>query len=265
MKSPRQPALFVSHGGGPWPYIKEMKQAYAKTAAEFARIASILPEKPKAVLVISGHWEEENFTVSAAKHPSMIFDYSGFPEHTYQISYPAAGSPELAVDIQKKLSASGIKCDVDSSRGFDHGTFVPLYLIFPDADVPVVSMSMRADYDPEEHIKLGEVLKTLRDEGVLIIGSGLNYHNMRGFNTPAGGPASAIFESWLNDTISLNAEDRNSRLIEWERAPAARLAHPKEDHLIPLMVVSGASTEGGRRLFADYVMGVVMASYIFEN
>lgn len=264
MNAQRQPALFVSHGGGPWPYIEEMKKAYAKTAKEFAQIPAILPQKPKAVLVISGHWEEENFTVSAAKQPPMVFDYSGFPEHTYKISYPAVGSPDLAAKIQGLLSARGIKCDIDSSRGFDHGTFVPLHLMFPNADVPVVSMSMKSNYDPEEHIKLGEALRSLRDEGVLIIGSGLNYHNMRGFNTPAGGPVSEAFEAWLNDTISMPSEVRSARLIDWELAPAARLAHPREDHLMPLMVVSGAGQNGGRRLFADHVMGVVMASYIFD-
>lgn len=264
MKSQRQPTLFVSHGGGPWPFIDEMRKAYQKTTSEFARIPALLPQKPKAVLVISGHWEEEIFTVSAAQQPPMVFDYSGFPEHTYKISYPAVGSPELASQIQKLLNIKGIRCEIDSARGFDHGTFVPLFLMFPEADVPVVSMSMKANYDPQDHIKLGEALESLRDEGVLIIGSGLNYHNMRGFNTPAGGPASEVFEAWLNDTISLEAADRNARLLDWELAPAARLAHPREDHLMPLMVVSGAAPKGGRRLFADHVMGVVMASYIFD-
>src|SRR4051812_41718146 len=164
----RQPTLFVSHGGGPWPYIKEMKQAYAKTAAEFARVPAQLPEKPKAILVISGHWEEDEFTVSAAKNPPMIFDYYGFPEHTYQISYPAKGAPEVASRVQQLLKSSDIKCNVDAERGLDHGTFVPLSLMFPKADVPVVSMSIKTDYDVEDHIQLGKALAPLRDEGVLI-------------------------------------------------------------------------------------------------
>lgn len=265
MKTLRQPTLFVSHGGGPWPYIEEMKKAYSKTAAEFARVPSILPEKPKAILVISGHWEEEEFTVSSAANPPMVFDYFGFPEHTYQISYPAPGSPELAKRVQELLQAKGLKCNVDSERGFDHGTFVPLYLMYPKADVPVVSMSIKSSYDVEDHIKLGQALEPLRDEGILIIGSGLNYHNMRGFNTAAGGPVSEVFEAWLNETIALDSEDRNRRLNQWELAPAARMAHPREDHLIPLMVTSGAATgEHGERLFFDRVMGVVMASYVFH-
>lgn len=263
MITQRQPTLFVSHGGGPWPYISELKNAYVKTAKEFAKIPAILPQKPKAVLVISGHWEEENFTVSSAIKPPMVFDYSGFPAHTYEISYPASGSPELALRVQQLLKADGINCNIDPTRGFDHGTFVPLYLMFPDADIPVVSMSMKSNYDPEEHIKVGKALESLRDEGVLIIGSGLSYHNMRGFNLDSSRPVSEVFESWLNDAVSLNPKDRNDKLIDWERAPAARLAHPREDHLLPLMVVSGAASGSGRRLFSDYVMGVVMASYYF--
>jgi aromatic ring-opening dioxygenase catalytic subunit (LigB family) len=267
MRPSRQPALFISHGGGPWPYIDEMKKAFAKTAKELSEIPQQLPERPKAVLVVSGHWEEPEFTVGTAQLPSMVFDYSGFPEHTYRISYPAPGSPELAARVRSLLGDSGIKCQEDSERGFDHGIFVPLYLMYPNADVPIVSLSLKSSYDPAEHIRMGEALRPLRDEGVLIIGSGLSYHNMRGFRSGDGLEVSETFESWLNQTISeSNVSRRTERLVQWEKAPAARLAHPQEDHLLPLMVVAGAAGEApGHRIFLDHVMGVAMASYRFDG
>jgi aromatic ring-opening dioxygenase catalytic subunit (LigB family) len=258
--------LFISHGGGPWPFVDEMKRAYAKTARELAALPQQLPEKPKAVLVVSGHWEEREFKVGTSERPPMIFDYYGFPEHTYQISYPAPGSPELASRVRSLIESSGIKCQEDPSHGLDHGIFIPLYLMYPNADVPIVPLSLKSSYDPAEHIRLGEALRPLREEGVLIIGSGLSYHNMRGFRTGGGAEVSETFESWLNETISQpSAALRNDRLVHWEKAPSARLAHPQEDHLLPLMVVAGVAGEGpGRRIFIDHVMGVAMASYRFD-
>lgn len=259
------PTLFISHGGGPWPYIPQMKEQFKKTAQWLTDLPNTLPEKPKAILSISGHWEEETVTVSSAKNPEMIFDYSGFPEHTYHIKYPAPGSPEIAKRIHGLLTQAGIKNNDDATHGFDHGTFVPLVLMYPKAEVPVISMSIKANYSPLEHLKIGQALKPLRDEGVLIIGSGLSYHNMRGFGSAGAGPVSQQFGQWLETTISeSNPEKRNQLLQEWEKAPAARLAHPYEDHLVPLMVVAGAAgNDVGHVEFVDHVMGVDMASYRF--
>lgn len=265
MNRARLPTLFVSHGGGPWPYVDEMKKLFAKTAMAFSTIPEKLPFKPETILVVSGHWEEPEFTVATSGHPPMVYDYSGFPEHTYHIKYPAPGSPTLASRIRALLSQSGIKSKEDPARGFDHGTFVPLALMYPKADVPVVILSMKSSYNPLEHINLGKALLPLRDEGVLIIGSGLTYHNMRGFGSKDAKPVSEQFEEWLNETISeADARVRNERLQNWEKAPAARLAHPREDHLIPLMVVAGAAGDDiGHRLFKDTVWNTVMASYRF--
>ena len=259
------PVLFVSHGGGPWPYVDEMKKLFAKTAMEFSRIPETLPFKPEKILVVSGHWEESEFTVATSAHPPMVYDYSGFPEHTYHIKYPAPGSPALAGRIRALLSQSGISSNDDPGHGFDHGTFVPLSLMYPQADVPVVTLSMKSNYDPLEHIDLGKALRPLRDEGVLIIGSGLSYHNMRGFGGKDARPVSEQFEEWLNETISeAGAQVRNERLRTWEEAPAARLAHPREDHLMPLMVAAGAAgDDNGYRMFMDTVWNTVMASYRF--
>lgn len=264
-RTTRLPVFFFSHGGGPWPYVENMRRQFAVSEAAFRALPATLPARPKAVLAISGHWEAPVFTVSTAAQPPTLYDYAGFPEHTYRITYPAPGAPALAQRVCALLSAAGIDSAEDAGRGFDHGTFVPLGLMYPQADVPIVTLSMQSGYDPAAHLRLGEALAPLRDEGVLIVGSGLSYHNMRGFGQPASAPVAERFEEWLNDTISLpDPAARAARLIDWEQAPGARLAHPREDHLIPLMVVAGAAgSDVGRREFIDRVWHVVMASYRF--
>jgi aromatic ring-opening dioxygenase catalytic subunit (LigB family) len=265
MNNSRFPTFFISHGGGPWPYIEGMRQRFAVTAAELAKLPATLPAKPKAILMITGHWEAPQFTVSTSIHPPMEYDYYGFPEHTYHVQYPAPGNPELAKRVRTLLNTSGIKSAEDPERGLDHGVFVPMMLMYPEADIPVVLLSMKSSYDPLEHIKLGEALAPLRDEGILIIGSGLTYHNMRGFGRPASLEPSVQFEQYLFEAVSSNdPQQRNQGLIDWEQAPFARLVHPREDHLIPLMVVAGAAGEDiGQRVFTDTVFDVVMASYQF--
>jgi aromatic ring-opening dioxygenase catalytic subunit (LigB family) len=263
----KMPTLFISHGGGPWPYIPEMRQQFAKTAEWLQGLPGTLPEKPKAIISVSGHWEEDDFTVSTAEKPGMIYDYGGFPDYTYQIKYPAPGSPQVAHRVRELLYNQGIRAKEDPSHGFDHGTFVPLYLMYPEAEVPVVSLSLKSSYDPQEHIRMGEALAPLRDEGVLIIGSGLSYHNLRHFGSPTATPISQQFGKWLGETVEekdLNLRTR--RLLDWEKAPAARLAHPQEDHLLPLMVVAGAAGKDlGKIIFVDHVFGVEMASYEFGS
>ena len=265
MAHARFPTFFLSHGGGPWPWIDGLKEQYALTAREFGRIPEELPVRPAAVLVITGHWEADGFAVSTAAQPSMEYDYYGFPEHTYRIRYPAPGAPVLAARVRRLLEDTGIACGEDPERGFDHGTFVPMSLMYPQADMPTVLLSMKSGYDPATHLQVGHALSVLRDEGVLIVGSGLTYHNMQGFGRPGSTPVAEAFEAWLNDTIGLTASGgRDDRLLNWTRAPGARLAHPREDHLLPLMVAAGAAGEDpGRRLFVDHVMSVAMGSYRF--
>jgi len=265
MKHVRLPTLFISHGGGPWPYLEDMRQRFAVTASALEKLPSTLPVKPKAILVITGHWQEPEFTVSTAARPPMEYDYYGFPEHTYHVQYPAPGNPKLASRVCELLSAADIKCAEDANRGFDHGVFVPMLLMYPQADLPIVLLSMKSTYDPLEHIKLGETLAPLRDEGVLIVGSGLTYHNMRGFGRSESYQPSVDFEQYLNNAISdPDPQRRNQALVNWEQAPFARLVHPREDHLIPLMVAAGAAGDSiGQRIFTDTVFEVLMASYRF--
>lgn len=259
------PVYFVSHGGGPWPYIESMRKQFAKTADELAALPGRLPEKPKAILVITGHWEAPKFTVSTAARPPMVYDYGGFPEHTYHIQYPAPGSPALASRVKELLSAADFPVDQDPQRGFDHGTFVPLVLMYPDANVPVVMLSMKSNYNPEEHIRVGQALRPLRNEGVLIVGSGMTYHNMGGFGRNGSAEVAEGFQRFLVSAITQpDWRVRNDSLIHWENAAGARLAHPREDHLIPLMVVAGAAGEDvGRETFVDRVFNVPTASYEF--
>ena len=265
MGNPKFPVFFLSHGGGPWPWVDGMRQQFAATERAFARLPAQLPERPRAVLVVTGHWEALDFTVSTAEHPPTEYDYYGFPPETYQIRYPAPGSPALAARVRDLLGARGLTVREDAQRGFDHGTFVPLYLMYPDASVPVVLLSMKAGYDPAEHIRAGEALAPLREDGVLIVGSGLTYHNMRGFGHPQSTPVAAAFEAYLNDAVGQpDAARRNDMLVHWQDGPGARLAHPREDHLLPLMVVAGAAgPDPGQRLLVDHVMQVDMASYRF--
>lgn len=265
MNATRFPALFISHGGGPWPYIEDMRQKFAVTAEALQQLPSTLPAKPKAILAMSGHWETTQFSVATSANPPMEYDYFGFPAHTYRVQYPALGEPTLALQVKHLLHTSGIACDEDAARGFDHGVFVPLMLMYPDADVPVVMLSIKSGYDPVQHIKLGIALAPLRDEGVLIIGSGLTYHNMRGFGHRESYAPSVQFEQYLNTAITdPDPEKRHQALINWEQAPFARAVHPREDHLMPLLVVAGAAgNDIGQRIFTDTVFEVLMASYRF--
>ncbi|MDB5821604.1 MAG: dioxygenase [Herminiimonas sp.] len=267
MSNTRMPVLFISHGGGPWPWVDGLREQFAVTENALRQLPAQLPAAPTAILVITGHWEERNFTVSTSEHPGMEYDYSGFPPHTYQLRYPAPGSPALAARVQELLRAAGMPVEANPRRGFDHGTFVPLALMYPDAKVPVVLLSLKSGYDPAAHIAVGQAIEPLREEGVLILGSGLTYHNMRGFRRPESMPVSRQFEDYLNDAVTRpDPRERNLQLLHWDQAPAARLAHPREDHLLPLMVVAGAAGNSiGSRLFVDEALDVVMASYRFDD
>jgi aromatic ring-opening dioxygenase catalytic subunit (LigB family) len=264
---PKQPVLFISHGGGPWPYVDALKQMYPNTESELRRLPARLPARPKAVLVISGHWEARQFSVSTSQHPSMEYDYSGFPAHTYHIRYQAPGDPAVAERAANLLASSRIEIAKDPSRGFDHGVFVPLGLMFPQADMPIVMLSIKSNYNAAEHLALGRALAPLRDEQVLIVGSGLTYHNMQGFGRDSSTAVAQSFTNYLNDAITLSdGKERDQRLLHWESAPQARLAHPHEDHLLPLLAAAGAAgSDSGQVLFDENIMKIPMTSYAFGN
>jgi aromatic ring-opening dioxygenase catalytic subunit (LigB family) len=243
MTAPRMPVYFISHGGGPWSFMDAQAQApYAKLAAELADIPSQLGDTPSAVLMISAHWEEPEFTLTAHPAPPMIYDYGGFPDYTYRIRYDAPGDPALAARTRQLIEAAGLPARLDAARGFDHGAFTPLKVMYPDANVPVVQLSLKAGLDPAIHLALGRALAPLRDEGVLVVGSGLSYHNLRQFFRPTGWEPSRAFGAWLDETVTkVSPDERARRLLDWESAPSARAAHPREEHLLPLMVAVGAA------------------------
>lgn len=262
------PTYFISHGGGPWPYMKDqMPGVWDKLESSLKELPGQLPEGPKAILAISGHWETREFTVMSNPSPPMVYDYSGFPEHTYRIKYSAPGSPELAQRVKQLLQTGGFpNAGLDPQRGFDHGVFVPFFVAYPEANMPIVQLSIRADYSPAAHLAVGRALAPLRQEGILIVGSGLSYHNMSGFGA-RGAAASRQFDDWLTDTLChATGESRTSKLLEWETAPSARQAHPQQDHLIPLMVAVGAAErEQGERIYHEdaFLGGTTVSSYRF--
>ncbi|CAN7143237.1 class III extradiol ring-cleavage dioxygenase [Phenylobacterium sp. LjRoot225] len=261
----RLPTYFIPHGAGPcffMAWTRGPADTWDKTAAWLKGLVATLPERPKAILVVSGHWEEAVFTVGSGERPPLIFDYSGFPEATYQLRFDAPGSPVLARRVRDLLGQAGFPTAEDAERGYDHGVFVPLKLVTPDADIPVVQLSLRADLDPEAHLAAGRALSPLRDEGVLIVGSGMSWHNMRGFS-PAFTGKSEAFDTWLSQAMT-DPTRREEAIRRWSQAPYAREAHPREEHLAPLFVAAGAAEgEPGRHAFRDLAMDVVISGYAF--
>ncbi len=241
----RMPAVFVPHGGGPWPWVDLGfdKQGDADLRAYFESLGALTKTTPKAVLVISAHWEQNVPTVMTSAMPPMLYDYYGFPPESYEIQWPAPGAPAVAARVQELLRGAGIATATDPQRGFDHGVFVPLKLVFPDAKIPTLQLSLKAGLDPAEHLAIGRALAPLRDEGVFIVGSGLSYHNMRGFRDPRARPVAEVFDAWLRDAATAPPAERAAKLVAWATAPEARGAHPREEHLLPLMVIVGAAGE----------------------
>lgn len=264
----RQPAIFLSHGGGPcfwmtWPQPFGPR-AFDGLGDYLAHIKDGLPETPKAILVVSAHWETERPSVGTAARPGMLFDYYGFPENTYRLQYPAPGSPELAQRVRALLSAAGIASDADAERGFDHGVFVPLLKAFPQADIPVLTLSLQQNLDPAQHLAIGQALEPLRDEGVLVLGSGMSYHDLRHFSDGQSDVADG-FDAWLQDAVvGRDPQTRAEHLKAWAAAPYARAAHPREEHLLPLMVVAGAAGEDIVRTdFSEVIGGKRISGFAF--
>lgn len=261
------PSVFIPHGGGPC-FFMDWTMGPPDTwdrLAQFLRsFSDRIGVRPDSIVVISAHHEGDVVEVSTAAAPPMLFDYYGFPAHTYELSYPAPGSPALGRRIGELLADAGIAHRFDDERGFDHGVFVPLLLMYPDADVPVVQVSLRSDLDAGFHLDLGAALAPLRREGTLILGSGLSYHNMASFMTQRASDSSRAFDAWLTAASEAPPPQRRQLLARWDTAPAARLAHPREEHLLPLMVAAGAAGDDiGRRVFVDQAMGATMSAYAF--
>lgn len=259
-------ALFLSHGGGPMPLLGEA--GHADLVACLQNIAATLP-RPSAIIVVSAHWEAETPTVTTGATPGLIYDYHGFPPESYAIRYPCPGNPPLASAIIAQLEKAGIPARADQARGLDHGVFVPLKIMYPNADIPCVQVSLLSSLDPQAHVELGRALQAVADPSVLLIGSGFSFHNMRAFftpETPDARQANLAFEQWLLNTCSnrdLSEAERAERLIHWEAAPAARYCHPREEHLLPLQVCYGFAASACTAAFQVQVLGKAASMYVW--
>lgn len=249
--------VFVPHGGGPLPLMGEPGH---RAMVEFMTALPAQLPRPEAIIVVSAHWEERVATVLGAEHPPMLYDYYGFPPETYEITYPAPGHPALAKRVAALLSANKLPTHIDVERGFDHGTFVPLKLMYPDAEIPTIQLSLVAGLNPEIHLAMGRALRSLCDENILVLGSGFSFHNQRAFfggNGDGSDPQNDAFQDWLIETCAgpLSHSERENRLLAWEQAPGARYCHPREEHLLPLHVCFGAAQGTADVVFDDKIVG----------
>lgn len=266
--STRMPVIFLPHGGGPWPFVdlgNFLDPREHRALAEYLRgIPAQLPQKPRAMVVISAHWEEKVPTVMTNRRPPIYYDYYGFPPESYAIQWPAPGDPELATRVRTLLENAGIQAAEDAQRGYDHGTFIPLKLTFPFADVPTIQLSLQEGLDPARHLAIGRALAPLRDEGVLLVGSGMSYHNLREIRHPNARKVSEVFDAWLQQAAIAEAAERDTHLTRWSSAPEGRRAHPREEHLLPLMVMAGAAgTDRGRITYSDTFGGARISAVHF--
>ncbi len=265
MSEDRGRIVYISHGGGPLPILgDESHRAMVGFMADLpARIG-----RPDAVLVVSAHWEEDVATVLGAPNPPLFYDYYGFPDEAYDIEYPAPGSPELAGRIIEMLEREGLAARVDSQPGFDHGLFIPLKLMYPEADIPALQLSLLRGLDPRMHLRLGRAMRELLKENVLIVGSGFSFHNMGAFLWQGGSPpdaANEAFQEWLIETCTgpLSRPEREERLVGWEGAPSARYCHPREEHLMPLHCCLGMAQGPAEKIFDDYILGKRAVAFLW--
>ena len=272
MDSSRQtktfPTLYIPHGGGPcffMDWTMGPADTWDKMETWLRQLADSIGVRPTQIVVCSAHWEGEHILINSNPEPSLIYDYNGFPPHTYELEYPALGSPELAKQIQCLLNDADIDASLDPEHGLDHGTFIPFKLIYPEADIPLVQISLRSDLDPSHHIAVGRALSPLRQQGTLIVGSGMSYHNMQALMTPGKDKSDARqFDSWLRRACAKPGGEREQLLCHWLNAPAAREAHPREEHLLPLMFVAGAAGEdAGIAIYQDQVLGAQVSAIQF--
>ncbi|WP_133490021.1 class III extradiol ring-cleavage dioxygenase [Alcanivorax sp. 24] len=259
---------YVTHGGGPLPLLDD--PGHRELVASLRELAGAAP-RPRAILLVSAHWEAPVASFTGGAHPQLVYDYYGFPEPAYHLRYPAPGDPALAARAASLLHESGIEARVDSERGFDHGLFVPLSLMYPQADVPVVEMSLLDSLDAGAHWCLGQALAPLVAQGVAVIGSGSSFHNMavlmgRG-DPPGAWNANRDFEQWLwrtSQNEDWDEEERGKQWCAWRQAPGGSFSHPREEHLLPALVCAGAAGKPADRVFRGRMGAVEVSSLLWR-
>lgn len=263
------PPLFIGHGGGPLPILGD--PGHREMIKSINKLHKYLP-KPKEILVISAHWEEDDFTVLENEKPRLLYDYYGFHEEAYNLDYPIYPAKDLNQKIYQLLDDNKIKYKKSSRRDYDHGVFIPLMLLYKNLDIPVAQISINSNMNPKEHIRIGQALSSLSNDGVLILASGMSFHNMRGFFSS---PSQANLESAnkFNDYLKqifdkdsdLSKDERMKFIENWDKAEGARYCHPREEHLIPLFVAAGSSYNG-KGLIQEYeLMNFKIINVIFTN
>lgn len=266
LKQQKPRVLFISHGGGPMPLLGD--QGHHEMVENLKHIAAKI-KQPSAILVISAHWEADIVSVTSAAKPSLIYDYNGFPEAAYHIEYPCPGEPALANQVSELLHEAGIPVQQDKHRGFDHGVFVPLKIMYPEADIPCIQLSLLQSLDPLQHINIGKALAGIAQDNLLIIGSGFSFHNMQAYFAAETSDTKAMnvaFEQWLIDTCSrsdISEQERAERLVHWDQAPGARYCHPREEHLLPLHVCYGVAQAASSEYFELNILNKKSSVYLW--
>ncbi|EOD45480.1 Extradiol ring-cleavage dioxygenase class III enzyme subunit B [Neofusicoccum parvum] len=272
----RAPVVCISHGGGPMPILGDPEHdKIVKSLRE--RVPDILklgtPEQPRAIVLVTAHWSERNPTISNAQKHSLLYDYYGFPPESYKLKYDAPGAPDVANEVAEALKAEGLKPEFDEDRGWDHGVFVPMLLINPKADVPIVQMSVLRSENPADHYRMGRALSKLRDSNVAILGSGFpSIHNLRAMfsgmtHDPSFKSRNSAWSRAVNEAVKEEkVEERQKKLEEWRKFPGAYDMHPRggAEHFLPLIVCAGAAGEGQGKTYSDKFMGLDMYSYYWK-
>ena len=263
------PILYLPHGGGPMPLMGD--PSHADMVAFWKRMAEKFTT-PDAIVMISAHWEADIASLTANTAPELIYDYGNFPPETYQYKYPAPGNPALAEQMAQMLSAHNIPVKLEPERGYDHGMFVPMMLMYPEANIPCVQLSLLKSLDAQQHIDIGKALSALREQNILVIGSGMSFHNFGSMRRKSADDKhqSQVFDDWLAETCcaeALTAEQREQRLSNWDTAPSGRFCHPREEHLLPLQVCFGmvaGNQHQAEHVYAGSMGGLRLSAFLWE-
>jgi len=249
--------LYLSHGGGPLPLLGD--SSHASMVKWLTKLPTLI-NKPEAIIVFSAHWEEDVVTIQSGLQPNLIYDYYGFPEASYHITYPCKGSPQLAQKIASLFASNGMQYRMDEQRPYDHGSYIPLTFMYPAADIPVIQVSLDHHLDPLTHLLIGKALRPLLKENILIIGSGFSFHNMTAFDFQGNNHPDPVNNAFQDNLINLccgkqSEQEKFDTCINWEHLSGARYCHPREEHFLPLLVCLGLSLHPGTTVFDDYILG----------
>lgn len=249
--------IYISHGGGPLPILGD---ASHESMVKFMKTLPSKLHKPKAIVVFSAHWEEDIIKVQSNIQPDLIYDYYGFPEVSYQLKYNSKGQPELAKEITETLIESGVSCELSKDRPYDHGSYIPLMLMYPEADIPVIQVSLSHSLKAQTHYNIGKALQPLMSRNILWIGSGFSFHNMRAFDFSGTNTIDQKNDAFQNALIEICCHGsftphKAQALLQWDQLEGARYCHPREEHLLPLHICVGLAESRGEIIFDDYIIG----------